>query len=275
VVVVQVELNRIAQNYPAIPKITNVDGIYGSRTEASVRAFQEIFDLTPDGIVGNATWYAISRIYAGVKRLNELYSEGISLDEVTQQYPGVLQRGSVGMGVRNLQFFLNYIQPYYNSGPMLEIDGVFGETTDQAVYNFQQIFGLPADGRVGEQTWYALYNAYRGIVSQIPVRYTDGATIPFPGVLLRIGSESEDVRVLQEYLNYIAGRIPEVPAVSVTGYFGEQTQAAVEAVQSLYALDPNGLVGVITWNTITSLYSDLYRGEELQEGQYPGYEIEM
>lgn len=55
VVVIQTELNRIAQNYPAIPKIANVDGIYGSRTEASVRAFQEIFDLTPDGIVGPAT----------------------------------------------------------------------------------------------------------------------------------------------------------------------------------------------------------------------------
>ena len=56
VVIVQVELNRIAQNYPAIPKLAVVDGIYGSRTEAAVRRFQEIFDLAPDGIVGPATW---------------------------------------------------------------------------------------------------------------------------------------------------------------------------------------------------------------------------
>ena len=63
VVVLQVSLNRIAQNYPAIPKIPAVDGIFGSRTEAAVRAFQEIFGLTPDGIVGPATWYAIVRLY--------------------------------------------------------------------------------------------------------------------------------------------------------------------------------------------------------------------
>ena len=76
VVVIQTELNRIAQNYPAIPKIANVDGIYGSRTEASVRAFQEIFDLTPDGVVGPATWYALVRLYTAVTSLSELRSQG-------------------------------------------------------------------------------------------------------------------------------------------------------------------------------------------------------
>jgi peptidoglycan hydrolase-like protein with peptidoglycan-binding domain len=179
----------------------------------------------------------------------------------------------MGMGVRNLQFFLNYIEPYYNTGITVDIDGIFGESTENAVLNFQKLMGLNADGIVGEDTWRALYNAYRGIVRQIPVRYIDGNTIPFPGSVLRIGSESEDVRVLQEYLNFISERIPEVPSLSVTGYFGEQTQAAVQAVQELYGLDPNGVVGVITWNAITSLYNDLYQGERLEEGQYPGYEI--
>ena len=157
----------------------------------------------------------------------------------------------------------------------MDVDGVFGESTEQAVRNFQSLVGLPVDGIVGEETWRAIYNAYRGIVREIPVRYTDGNTIPFPGSLLRIGSESPDVRVLQEYLNFISERISEVPALSVTGYFGEQTQAAVQAVQRLYGLDPNGLVGVITWNAIASLYSDLYQGERLNEGQYPGYEMGM
>ena len=271
--ILQIRLNRISNNYPSIPKIVQTDGIFTTDTEAAVLRFQEIFQLTPDGIVGNATWFAIERIYASVKRLNELYSEGITLQEVAQQYPGILQRGSMGMGVRNLQFFLNYIEPYYNTGITVDIDGIFGESTENAVLNFQKLMGLSVDGIVGEDTWRALYNAYRGIVRQIPVRYIDGNTIPFPGSVLRIGSESEDVRVLQEYLNFISERIPEVPSLSVTGYFGEQTQAAVQAVQELYGLDPNGVVGVITWNAITSLYNDLYQGERLEEGQYPGYEI--
>ena len=52
VTVIQVALNRIAQNYPAIPRLDSVDGIFGPRTEAAVQRFQEIFGLSPDGIVG-------------------------------------------------------------------------------------------------------------------------------------------------------------------------------------------------------------------------------
>ena len=59
VVVVQTSLNRVGQNYPAIPKISPVDGIFGSQTENAVRRFQELFGLTPDGVVGRATWYAL------------------------------------------------------------------------------------------------------------------------------------------------------------------------------------------------------------------------
>ncbi len=271
--VLQLRLNRISDNYPSIPKIIAPDGIFSDDTEAAVLRFQEIFQLTPDGIVGNATWYAIARIYAGVKRLNELYSEGIRLEEVTQQYPGVLQLGSIGGGVIALQFYLDFIEPYYNTGINVDIDGVFGESTREAVLNFQRFMGLTADGVVGEETWYVLYNAYRGIVAGIPVRYTDGQTIPFPGVTLQIGSESDDVRVLQEYLRYISERILEVPTLSITGYFGEQTRSAVEAVQSLFGLETSGVVGVVTWNAITSLYNDLYSGDQLQEGQYPGYAL--
>ena len=76
VLVIQTSLNRISQNYPAIPKISPVDGIFGSQTENSVRRFQQIFGLTPDGIVGRATWYALVRLYVGVNALSELRSQG-------------------------------------------------------------------------------------------------------------------------------------------------------------------------------------------------------
>ena len=76
VVTAQVMLNRISQNYPAIPKISPVDGIFGARTEAAVRKFQEVFNLQIDGIIGKATWYALVRYYIAVTRMAELRSQG-------------------------------------------------------------------------------------------------------------------------------------------------------------------------------------------------------
>ena len=66
----QEQLNRIAQNYPAIPK-TSADGIFGSQTAAQVRAFQRIFNLPATGIVDYPTWYQISNIYVAVSRIAE------------------------------------------------------------------------------------------------------------------------------------------------------------------------------------------------------------
>lgn len=70
VITIQEQLNRIAQNYPAIATVT-VDGIFGSATAESVRAFQSIFNLPVSGIVDFPTWYKISQIYVGVSKIGE------------------------------------------------------------------------------------------------------------------------------------------------------------------------------------------------------------
>lgn len=67
---IQQQLNRIAQNYPAIPRIA-ADGIYGPGTANAVRTFQRIFNLPQSGIVDYPTWYKISEIYVGVSRISE------------------------------------------------------------------------------------------------------------------------------------------------------------------------------------------------------------
>lgn len=67
---IQQQLNRIAQNYPAIPKVT-ADGVFGPATANAVKTFQGIFNLPPNGIVDYPTWYSISNIYVGVSRIAE------------------------------------------------------------------------------------------------------------------------------------------------------------------------------------------------------------
>ena len=269
----QIRLNRISDNYPNIPKIPSVNGIYGIETENAVRVFQETFGLTVDGVVGKATWYAVQRIYIAVKRLNSLNSEGLQFTDVSQEYAGVLRLGDANTGVSLLQYYINYLSAYYETIPPLVIDGVFGEATRNAVYAIQNTFGLPVDGVVGEQTWEAITNAYYGIIRRIPVSFVEGNIIPYQGTILRQGDQSEEVRVLQEYLNYISRFITEIPSVSPTGYFGPQTQASVVAFQRLYGLPANGAVDAATWAAIADLYSDLYIGGRLNEGQYPGFEV--
>lgn len=272
---VQLRLNRISNNYPAIPKILRADGIFGDDTEAAVLAFQETVGIATDGIVGKATWYAILFYYNAVKRLNELDSEGVALQEVTQQYPGVLREGSSGNAVDNLQFYINYISNFYPSIPSITRDGAYGPATANAVRQVQATFGLTPDGIVGAQTWNALYNAYLGIVSEIPLEYTETSGIPFPGVVLRIGSEGEAVVLLQRYLNHIAEVYGEIPSVNVTGYFGNRTEAAVLAFQQLFGTSAqSGAVDAVTWDAIVDIFDDVSGADKVREGQYPGFPIE-
>ena len=175
VVVVQVELNRIAQNYPAIPKIPNVDGIYSSRTESSVRRFQEIFDLTPDGIVGPATWYALVRLYTAVTSLSELRSQGQQFYAIDWSYPNSLETGATGDKVRHLQYMLSVLSAYIRQIPPLEVDGIFGSATRNAVIAAQRYFGLPQTGTVDAATWDEIYDQFSGIET---ISLRNGETFP-------------------------------------------------------------------------------------------------
>lgn len=66
----QEQLAEIAEVYYTIPSLA-VDGIYGPGTAATVRAFQEKFDLPVTGITDAATWYRISSIYVAITRIAE------------------------------------------------------------------------------------------------------------------------------------------------------------------------------------------------------------
>jgi subtilisin family serine protease len=68
---IQGQLNRIAKNYPLIPKQAE-DGQYTQKTADAVKTFQQIFTLPQTGIVNYATWYKISDVYVGVTKLAEL-----------------------------------------------------------------------------------------------------------------------------------------------------------------------------------------------------------
>ena len=106
VVIIQTELNRISQNYPAIPKVPNIDGIFGAQTESALLAFQEIFDLNPDGVVGPASWYALVRLYTAVTSLSELRSQGQQFYTIAWNHGDPIAPGNQGIRVEHLQYML-------------------------------------------------------------------------------------------------------------------------------------------------------------------------
>lgn len=165
---IQNYLRRIRRNYPAIPAITDAEGTFGDSTRAAVVKYQNIFGLTPDGIVGKSTWYKISSLYTAVTRLAELTSEGTNLGIGTVPPSSVLREGSRGQDVITLQYLLSFISEYYPDVPALAQDGIFGPGTKSAVTAFQRRMGLVADGIVGSATWNALYGTYQGIVQNVP-----------------------------------------------------------------------------------------------------------
>ena len=68
---IQNQLNAISNSYPAIEKVSE-DGVFGPATEASVKKFQEVFNLPQTGVVDFKTWYAISRIYVATTKIASL-----------------------------------------------------------------------------------------------------------------------------------------------------------------------------------------------------------
>jgi peptidoglycan hydrolase-like protein with peptidoglycan-binding domain len=106
-----------------------VDGDFGPRTEAAVRAFQHDSGLGVDGIVGPKTWGAL----------------------VLQ-----VRQGSTGDAVRAVQDQFRFRNLSGDPSLGIQVDGIFGPHTDAVVRGFQEALGLAVDGIVGPLTWRAL-----------------------------------------------------------------------------------------------------------------------
>ncbi len=256
---IQEQLNAIAINYPNITPIFPVNGEFGQSTEEAVRVFQRQFNLGVDGVVGKATWYKISFVYAAVRKLAELKSIGQIQNLYSGEWPGVvLRNGSKGVEVQLVQYYLSAISVFYDEIPDVSIDGRFGRQLEQAVVSFQKRFGLIQDGVIGQATWNRIFEVYTSLDQEIVPPNTPA---PYPGRPLQQGSSGDNVVVIQNALNTVSSQFNVIPVVVVDGIFGSGTRTAVIAFQRQFDLLADGIVGPATWDLLLRTANDIDEGD--------------
>ena len=247
----KVQLNRISNNYPAIPKIEEENIFFTTDMEESVKAFQEIFDLPVTGTVDKATWYEVKYLYNAVKKVANLASEGISIEEVQFPYGETLQIGDTGPYIRPLNYLLNFLSYFDTDIPKLNLSGEeFTEDTKEMVIAFQTSNNIEANGIVDKNTWNALvtdYNQTKGLIPEEYLYYEDKL---YPGIFLSLGMTGDDILNLQNFLYIICEKTHQIPGVRVNGTFDELTEESIKSIQKRYNLPENGVVGPATWQKI-------------------------
>lgn len=247
----KVQLNRISNNYPAIPKIEEENIFFTTDMEESVKAFQEIFDLPVTGTVDKATWYEVKYLYNAVKKVADLASEGISIEEVEFPYGETLQLGDTGPYIRPLNYLLNFLSYIDTDIPKLNLSGEeFTEDTKEMVIAFQTSNNIEANGIVDKNTWNALLTAYNQTKELIPEEYLYYEDKLYPGIFLSLGMTGDDILNLQNFLYIICEKTHQIPGVRVNGTFDELTEESIKAIQKRYNLPENGIVGPATWQKI-------------------------
>ncbi len=253
VLAIQRDLRRIRQNYPAIPDITDTYGIYNEETRSAVLKFQEIFNLPVTGTVDKATWYKIKYIYTSVKKLSDLYSEGLSESEATFLYEDELNYGDTGIEVEHIHYFLDAIAFLDSDIPRLPTNSIYNDNSMMMVKAFQEKYGLPVTGIFTYQDWKVMKEVYNSLLRTFNPNYQNYIDELYPDYFLVRGTSGDDVLRFQRFLLLICKYDKSIPGVRVNGIFDELTEQSVKKLQKDYGFEINGIVGPLLWRKVVEL----------------------
>lgn len=220
-------LSTVALFYPEVPSVA-IDGRFGTSTTNAVKAFQRRFDLTIHGLVGEATWDRLYLIYTSIA--DQLPSDSIA------PYPGfTLQLGSSGEEVQKIQTALARIAQMYPSVSRVQVDGVFGNITKDAIVAFQRVFNLVSDGVVGPTTWNLLFTTAAQIKDNEPL----------------------PTAMLLQRLNIVAKQYSAVPFIPTNENNDETIANAITSFQRMMGLTQSGQMDEISEDVLDQMSTEI------------------
>ena len=261
---VQFWLRLAADNYSALRTVT-VDGSYGAATVSAVTAFQSLFGLTADGVIGRSTWNKLKEV--GLAVANKIVATNVA----PGQFTATTREGSRGTAVRAVQYYLRRLAAYYSDVPTVTVDGKFGAATTRAVKAWQTRAGLTVDGVVGRLTFQSLYDAALALDTSGPVVRT--VSLPTPDAPLRPGDTGAEVLRLNRMLLFLSQWIPEInfTAGGTPGStFDPELEIAVRSAQRYFGLDETGVVTAGDWAVFRQAALDLLAASPAGASPKPG-----
>ena len=197
----------------------------------------------------------------------------VPVEQRLESYPGSpISIGDTGRVVRRIQNTLNGISNNYPLIPKVTPDGVFGESTEEAVKTFQRIFNLTPDGVVGRATWYRLVNLFVGINRLNELRSVGntlfGLSLEYPDAISE-GDTGEKVSIMQLMLNILSEYYNEIPEVPSSGSFEQQTLLGVLAFQRLFGLPQTGVADDRTWEAMYNAVKGVYIATDNGQNEPP------
>lgn len=160
----------------------------------------------------------------------------------------------VGQPIRSLQTMLRVIAEDAGNLPAVVPDGIYGQTTINAVSAFQRSKGLPVTGITDQSTWDAIVKAYEPALIQID-KAEPIEIVMDPGKVYHLGESSPYLYLLQSMLTYLSQSHETIDIPSHNGLLDSPTSEVLAAFQLLAGLPPTGELDRITWKYLVHQFT--------------------
>ena len=260
-----------------VDEIFNDYVVLGNSVEPYFTAYCDGRELTCPGL---QQWDTVTLAEQGLtpyEILQRVYGNDINIvtnapigDRTSTWNGRTIGFGDIGNDVQQIQIRLNRISKNFSAIPKIyPVNGIFDESTEDAVRAYQSAFDLEVDGLVGKDTWYSIQRTYNAVKRLNDLASEGLSREEVSGIFntsLSLGDAGSEVFELQYLLALVAEYNNEIAPPVIDGVFGEGTQSSLEAFQRAYGLTIDGSVNTDDWDRLYREYVGIL--ESLPDGYF-------